>query len=259
MSATPGTHQDLILDQFTRQAAPFSTAKTIVDEKALRLLVEFSGAGPDDTMLDVACGGGLVVCAFAPSVRHATGIDVTPAMLVRARALAQEKALANVSWDQGDVQSLPYPDASFSIVVSRFTFHHFLEPLAVLREMGRVCAPGGRVVVADVQAADDPAKAAEFNRMEKLRDPSHVRAMPIAELEALFDAARLRAPRLAHYELRDELNNLLHRSFPNPGDDVKIREIFAGAAIDDRLGIPIRREAELIHYAYPVAVLAAER
>ena len=259
MSATPSTHQDLILDQFTRQAAPFSTAKTIADEKALRLLVEFSGAGPGDTVLDVACGGGLVVCAFAPSVRHATGIDVTPAMLERARALAQENALANVSWDQGDVQSLPYPDASFSIVVSRFTFHHFLEPLAVLREMVRVCAPGGRVVVADVQAADDPVKATEFNRMEKLRDPSHVRAMPIAELEALFGAAGLRAPRLARYELRDELDNLLRRSFPNSGDDVKIREIFAGAATDDRLGIPVRREAERIHYAYPVAVLAADR
>ena len=259
MSAAPGTHRDLILDQFTRQAAPFSTAQAIADENALRLLVEFSRAGPDNTVLDVACGAGLVVCAFAPSVRHATGIDVTPAMLERARALARDKALANVSWEQGDVQSLPYPDASFTIVVSRFTFHHFPEPLAVLREMVRVCAPGGRVVVADVQAADDPVKAAEFNRMEKLRDPSHVRAMPMAELEALFGAAGLQAPRLARYELRDELDNLLRRSFPNPGDDVKIREIFAAATIDDRLGIPIQREAERIHYAYPVALLAADR
>ena len=56
-------HQDLILDQFTRQAAPFSTSKTIANDEALRLLVEWSGAGSDDTVLDVGCGGGLVVCA----------------------------------------------------------------------------------------------------------------------------------------------------------------------------------------------------
>jgi ubiquinone/menaquinone biosynthesis C-methylase UbiE len=255
----PPSHQDLILDQFTRQAAPFSTAKTIADETALRLLVEFSGAGPEDTVLDIACGGGLVVCAFAQAVRHATGIDVTPAMLDRARALAKSKGLANVSWDQGDVQSLPYPDATFTIVVSRFTFHHFLDPLAVLREMQRVCAPGGRVVVADVEAASNPVKAAEFNRMEKLRDPSHVRAMPIAELRGLFEATGLREPRTIAYELRDELDNLLRRSFPNPGDDGKIREMFAASAIDDRLGIPVRREGDRIHYAYPVAVLAADR
>jgi len=255
----PSSHQDRILDQFTRQATPFSTAKTIADEKALRLLVEFSGAGPDDTVLDVACGGGLVVCAFAQTVRHATGIDVTPAMLERARILAQDKGLANLSWDQGDVQALPYPDASFSIVVSRFTFHHFLDPLAVLKEMIRVCAPGGRVVVADVEAADDPVKAAEFNRMEKLRDPSHVRAMPVTELRGLFDAAGLPEPRMVTYELRDELENLLQRSFPNPGDDAKIRQIFAASAIDHRLGIFVRRDGNRFHYAYPVAVLAADR
>jgi SAM-dependent methyltransferase len=255
----PPSHQALILDQFTRQAAPFSTAKTIADESALRLLVEFSGAGREDTVLDVACGGGLVVCAFAQAVSHATGIDVTPAMLERARALAAGKGLGNVSWDQGDVQPLPYPDATFSIVVSRFTFHHFLDPLAVLKEMLRVCAPGGRVVVADVEAAADPVKAGEFNRMERLRDPSHVRAMPIVELRRLFDAVGLPEPRTTAYELRDELENLLQRSFPNPGDDFRIREMFTASAIDDRLGIPVRREGDRIHYAYPVAVLVADR
>ena len=67
---TRNPHRDLILDQFTRQATPFSTAKTISDEAALRLLLDFSGAGPRDTVLDVACGGGLVVCAFARVVAH---------------------------------------------------------------------------------------------------------------------------------------------------------------------------------------------
>src|SRR5262249_112334 len=82
------SHRDRILDQFTRQALPFSTAPGIRDEAALQLLVETSGAGPDDTVLDVACGPGLVVTAFARVVRHATGIDVTPAMLERAREVA---------------------------------------------------------------------------------------------------------------------------------------------------------------------------
>lgn len=256
---TAANHQDLILDQFTRQATPFNLAQTIASEDALRLLVDFSGAGPDDKVLDVACGGGLVVCAFASVVRHATGIDVTPAMLERCRALARQKNLSNVSWDQGDVQSLPYPDGAFTVVVSRFTFHHFLDPLAVLKEMVRVCAPGGTIVVADVEANADSAKAAEFNRMEILRDPSHVRAMPGAELKQLFRAAGLVETRTGAYELRDELENLLGRSFPNPGDDDKIRAIFSASAGDDRLGIPVRRDGRYIHYAYPVILLAATR
>ncbi len=251
------THQDLILDQFTRQATPFSTAGTITDENALRMITQAAAPRSTDTLLDVACGGGIVVCAFAPHVKHATGIDMTPAMLERAHQLATQKGIANVTWDLGDVTALPYPDGAFDIVVTRFSMHHFLNPLGVLCEMVRVCAPGGRVVVVDMYASDDPAKAAEWNRAEKLRDPSHVRCLTLPELKALFPTTGLAAPSASFYELRDEIRNLLARSFPNPGDDVKIIDMFAASADDDRLGIPIRREGDRIEYAYRVAILAS--
>jgi ubiquinone/menaquinone biosynthesis C-methylase UbiE len=252
-------HQERILDQFTRQAMPFSTANAITDANALRMIVAAGAPRPRDTVLDVACGGGIIVCAFAPEVKHATGIDMTPAMLDRARQLAAEKAVANVSWDQGDVGSLPYADGTFDIVVTRFSMHHFLDPIAALREMVRVCAPGGRVVVVDMYASDDPAKAAEWNRAEKLRDPSHVRCLTLPELKGMFGAVGLPAPQASYYELRDELRNLLRRSFPNPGDDAKIIEMFAASAEDDRLGIPVQRDGDRINYAYRVAILAARR
>ncbi len=254
-----GGHQERILDQFTRQAMPFSTANTITDANALRMIVEAGAPGPNDSVLDVACGGGIVVCAFAPEVKCATGIDMTPAMLDRARQLAAEKGIGNVSWDQGDVGSLPYADARFDIVVTRFSMHHFLDPIAVLREMMRVCAPGGRVVVVDMYASEDPAKAVEWNRLEKLRDPSHVRCLTLPELKGLFGRVGLPEAQATYYELRDEVRNLLRRSFPNPGDDVKIIEMFAASAEDDRLGIPVRRNGDQINYAYRVAVLAARR
>ena len=125
---TNPSHNDLILDQFTRQATPFSTAATINDAAALRLIVETSGAGKDDTVLDVACGGGVVACGFAPHVKHVTGIDMTPAMLERGAKHAAELGLTNLSWQQGDVTRLPFADGAFSIVFTRFSFHHFLEP-----------------------------------------------------------------------------------------------------------------------------------
>jgi ubiquinone/menaquinone biosynthesis C-methylase UbiE len=252
-------HQDRILDQFTRQATPFSTANTITDANALRMIVTAGAPKPSDTVLDVACGGGIIVCAYAPEVKHATGIDMTPAMLDRARQLATEKGITNVSWDQGDVGALPYADGIFDIVVTRFSMHHFLDPLAVLREMKRVCAPDGRVVVVDMYASDDRTKALEWNRLEKLRDPSHVRCLTLPELKGLFSQAGLPAPETTHYELRDEVQNLLRRSFPNPGDDVKITAMFAASAEDDRLGIPVRRDGDKINYAYRVAILAARK
>jgi SAM-dependent methyltransferase len=250
-------HSELILDQFTRQAVPFATAPSIKDEAALKLIVDWSGAGPDDTVLDVACGPGLVVCAFAAVARHATGIDITPAMLDRVRAYAAERGLGNVTWRQGDVLPLAWPDASFTVVTSRFAFHHFLDPLAVLREMARVCAAGGTVMVVD--SAPGPDKADAFNRMEVVRDPSHVRALPLAEHLELFSRAGLPEPRVTHYRLEGELEGLISRSFPRPGDDVTLRRIFADSLAGDTLGIQARRDGETIRYGYPVAVLAARR
>jgi len=219
-------HQSTIIDQFTRQAVPFSTAPGIKDEEALALLVRESGADATDTVLDVACGPGLVVTAFARVVRQATGIDITPAMLDRARALAAERRVTNVRWDHGDVTPLPYADGSFTLVSSRFAFHHFLEPAKVLAEMRRVCAPGGTVVVTDLTASDDPRKAEAFHRMEMLRDPSHARALTLGALEALFRDGGLPLRRRAFYQLQVDVDGVLERSFPAPGDAERIRAMF---------------------------------
>ena len=251
-------HRDAILDQFTRQAMPFATAPSIRDETALRLVIEFSGCGSDDTVLDVACGPGILACAFAKVARQVTGIDLTPAMLDRARALQSEQHLGNVTWQQGDVLPLPYADAAFTLVVSRFAFHHLLDPGAVLAQMRRVCAPGGTVMVID--SAPAPDKADAFNRMEVVRDPSHVRALPEAEHLALFHKAGLPAPRVTHYRLEGELEALIARSFPKPGDDATLRRIFAESLAGDTLGIQARRDPDgATRYGYPVAVLAVRR
>jgi SAM-dependent methyltransferase len=251
------SHRERILDQFTRQAVPFSTAPGIRDEAALRLMVEASAAGPDDTVLDVASGPGLVVGAFARVVRRATGIDVTPAMLARARDLAAAAGLDNVTFTEGDVSHLPWDDGTFSIVVSRFAFHHFPEPAAVLAEMRRVCRPGGRLVVCDLTASPDPVRAAAFHRIEILRDPSHVRALTLAELTGLFEAAGLGTPRATFYRLEFELEGLLQRSFPDPADVDTIRAAYVASVADDALGLGTHRVGDQIRAAYPIAILAA--
>ncbi len=251
------THREAILDQFTRQAVPFATAPGIQDEAALRLVVEFSGAGADDTVLDVACGPGIIVCAFARVVKHATGLDLTPAMLDRARTLQGEKGLGNITWQLGEAMPLPYPDASFSIITSRFAFHHFLDPLTAIKEMARVCRPDGKVVVVDSAPTPDTANA--FNAMELVRDPSHTRAMPLEELKDLYRQAGLPEPRTTGYRLEGELEGLIERSFPNPGDDETLRRIFRASVDGDTLGIGARRDGETIRYGYPVAVLVADK
>jgi SAM-dependent methyltransferase len=252
------SNADLVVEQFTWQAAPFANSAAMRDEDALRRLVEFSGADAEDTVLDVACGPGLVVAAFAKASRHATGIDLTPAMIDKAREHTTALGLSNVDWRAGNVLPLPFPDRSFLIVVSRFAFHHFPDPLAVLREMTRVCARPGRVVVADVAASNDPRKAAALNAMERLRDPSHARALSLGELRRLFGQAGLPAPRETFYDVRGDLDGLLKTSFPGAGDLPVIRKMFEDSLADDRLGMKTMRKGDRILLSYPIAILAAD-
>ncbi len=254
------SHHDTILDQFTRQAVPFSTAAPIRDAAAIQLIVDAAGTTADDTVLDVACGPGLVACAFAKRARQVTGIDLTPAMLERGRALAAEQGLTNVVFRQGDVLPLPFAEATFSIVVSRFAFHHFPDPAAVMAEMRRVCRPGtGRVVVADLTASPDPAKAAAFHRMEMLRDPSHARALTLDELRGLFRGAGFAPPTEAYWQMQIDVEDLLQRSFPVPGSEDTIRQMFSDAVADDAMGLATRREDGRVRFTYRNVVLAAPR
>lgn len=253
------SHRDTILDQFSRQAVPFSTAPPIRDEGALQLLVDAAGTAADDTVLDVACGPGLVACAFARVARQVTGIDLTPAMIERAQVLAAENGCSNVRFQIGDVLPLPFPDAAFSIVVSRFAFHHFQDPAAVLAEMRRVCRPGGRVVVADLMASPNPAKAAAFHRMEMLRDPSHARALTLDDLRALYRTTGLAIPSETFWRMDIDVDGLLARSFPQPGSEPVIRRMFADAVADDALGLETRREHGRLRFTYSNVVLSAQR
>jgi 2-polyprenyl-3-methyl-5-hydroxy-6-metoxy-1,4-benzoquinol methylase len=70
-------HNDLIIDQFTKQAIPFTQNAAHSAEYAIKRLVTLSNVSKKDTVLDVACGSGLISCELARVVHHVTGIDIT--------------------------------------------------------------------------------------------------------------------------------------------------------------------------------------
>ena len=248
-------HQAEIVAQFTRQAIPFTQVPGHLD--SLSLLVEMAQVTDEDSVLDLACGPGLVTCEFARHARHVTGIDFTPAMIEQARKRQQEAGLVNLDWAVGDVLPLPYPDDIFARVITRYSFHHFLDPRAVLAEMIRACMPGGRVLVADV--AVDPAKSAAYDQMEIIRDPSHTHALDVDEFAELFQQSGLVACRQGNYGVKIELETQLRASFPRPGDTERLREMIIGDIGVDNLGINAHREGDAVAYTVPVMIFVGRK
>lgn len=251
------TQNEAIVQQFTKQAIAFTNMPIHSNKDAFKLLFRLTKVSPQDSVLDVACGSGLFACTFAELAHHVTGIDLTPAMIERAQLLQQEKQLNNITWQIGDVLPLPYKDASFSLVITRYSFHHFVAPQAVLAEMKRVCVPGGKVVVVDVAPALDKVDA--YNHMEKLRDPSHIKALTVDELQAMAQQVGLVNLKIGFYSLEIELEKQLQASFPNSGDADRIRQLFIEDLTTDNLGVSSHMRGNEIYFTYPIAVIVGEK
>lgn len=250
-------HNDLIIDQFTKQAIPFTQNAAHSAEYAVKRLVTLSNVSKKDTVLDVACGSGLVSFELAKVVYHVTGIDITPAMIEQANLLRQQMNLYNIKYEIGDVAHLPYGDESFSIVITRYSFHHLVDPHSVLSEMKRVCIPKGRVVVIDATPASD--KVDMYNYVEILRDPSHVKALTFAELLEMFKEIGLTIINTDSYGVEMDLERLLQSSFPNPGDKDKIRQLFIEDVQNNILGVNSHYIGTEIHFTYPTSMIIAQK
>lgn len=248
----------LIVEQFSAQAAPFARLAAHSASDAMRLVREAAGVGPGDEVLDVACGPGIVACDFARHAARVTGIDLTPAMIEQARALQAERGLDNVDWRVGDVSALPFEADVFNVAFTRYSFHHLLDPAGALAELARVARPGGRVVVVDVYSSG-PEQAAAYDRAEKLRDPSHVRALGLDELTGLFDEAGLEGVSTCFYGLDVDLEELLGSSAPEPGAADEVRRIFRADVGVDRLGVNARWKDGAIVFTFPIVVVVGRK
>jgi ubiquinone/menaquinone biosynthesis C-methylase UbiE len=244
-----------IRDQFGKQADAYARLVRSRADPSFTRFIDALHLTSADHVLDVGCGTGLLSLSLAGIAAHVTGVDLTPEMLEQARVLQAELKIGNVRWLQGDVLSLPFADETFSTVVTKATFHHLTDPAAVLSEMIRVCAPAGRIAVSDL--TPDAAKVESFDRIEKLRDPSHVHALPVEDLRSVGRAAGLRELAFWQTATAMPLEAVLATSFPDPGNLERVRALYREDAVSgqDRLGMSAREENGQILVSYPMTTL----
>lgn len=192
-------------DRFARTAqrvAARQDARSALLAREVRDFVQPSG---DERALDVGTGAGALALALAPLVREVVGLDPVPELL----ELARGRALPNTEFVEGDGTALPFPDGSFDLAGTHRTLHHIARPDRVVLELARVTRRGGRVLVVDQLAPDDPAQAAALHAFETARDPSHTRLLADGELRELFAASGLALVRERREEERRDLSAYL--------------------------------------------------
>jgi ubiquinone/menaquinone biosynthesis C-methylase UbiE len=158
-------------------------------ERAFRdRLVRLARIESGERVLDVACGTGSLALAAARTVGprgEVHGLDASGSMIGRARRKAR-KAGARATFITGVVESLPYPDGRFDVVLGTLMLHHLPpdERRQCAREMRRVLAPGGRVLAADF--GTDTGRRGWISRIHR-----HRGGVGVEEIAALLTGAGL--------------------------------------------------------------------
>ena len=149
--ATPATSPDFAAIK-TRQQATWASGDFAVVGTTLQLVGELLAEAADvragEKVLDVAAGNGNATLAAAHRFADVTSTDFVPALLDKGRARAQAEGL-DVHFQVADAEALPFPDASFDVVLSTFGCMFTPEHARVAREMMRVLRPGGRLGMAN--------------------------------------------------------------------------------------------------------------
>jgi SAM-dependent methyltransferase len=205
-------------------------------ERVQRLLGPFTGA---EAALDAGSGTGSLAFALAPHVREVVAVDKRTEYVEAGRELAPN----NVRFVEGDATALPFDYAAFDIAGSLRVLHHVRRPELAVSELARVTRPGGRVFVADHLGSVDPLRSLEMDRFERLRDPSHQRLLPDADIHGFLDANDLVL--LTHEVTRErvDLEQRLELADVPEEERARLRGLAPGSVFEIEVGWYVARKS----------------
>jgi ubiquinone/menaquinone biosynthesis C-methylase UbiE len=240
MSIGTGGQQTDVQRQFGPIAANYATSPIHASGPDLAELVKAAALSGSERVLDLGCGAGHTALAVAPHVAEVIAIDLTDEMLATAAGLAAARDVANVNFRRADVAALPFEDASFDVVTSRYSAHHYDQPARAVAEARRVLRPGGRFVLVDTIAPESPALDTFINGAELLRDTSHVRNWRLSEWRGLIEAAGFAVD--VPFEMTIDLDgpSWVARSHTPAGLVAALRTLFAAAPAPARAAFDVR-------------------
>ena len=159
----------------------------IKDDNHLSLLLDLVSEGKYNKILDIGTGTGYLAFPLAEkfSTASVVGIDIAEVIVEKNNAIVKEKNIPNLSFQVFDGLKYPFDDSSFDLIVTRYAFHHFPNVTDAIRQMNRILAKGGKVIVSDPMRneKDDNGIIDDFMRVKK---DGHIQFYSSNELDELF-------------------------------------------------------------------------
>lgn len=224
------SHEASVSAQFSPQAEAYVASAVHAQGKDLALLAEIVSARPAGSALDLGCGGGHTSFVLARAMQSVVAYDLSDAMLAAVRAEADRRGLGNLTIRQGRAERLPFPDAAFDVVATRYSAHHWNDVPAGMSEARRVLKPGGLMVVMDAIAPERPLLDTWLQALELMRDTSHVRDYSLTNWKVMLEETGFSIDTIVQYRLRLEFRSWIERINTPEIQSQAIRAVQARAA-----------------------------
>ena len=250
-----------VREQFSQHADYYAQSSSHATGNTLDVILDFAAPKGTERALDVATGTGFTAFVLAPKVGYVVATDLTPEMVAKAAELAAEQAIDNVTFSVAAAESLPFATASLDLVTCRLAPHHFQDVPKFLSEVHRVLRTDGLFCLADSVSPESEKLIAWQNRVEALRDDSHVYGRPPSQWDALITDAGFSLERTAH--VRNAQMSFLWwvRPEQNPPEIVQeIRDAFAQLSPEEaKRHYTVEPADDDFYFSWPMYAVKARR
>ncbi len=253
---TDSAHSQVVQRQFGEQASAYLSSAVHASGPELEVLSRAVAERPGTSVLDLGCGAGHVSFGVAPFAASVLAYDLSEQMLGVVAAAAAERQLDNVVTRQGAAEQLPFEDASFDFVFSRYSAHHWREPAQALREVRRVLRPDGEAVFIDVVSPAIALYDTYLQAVELLRDTSHVRDYSVSQWHEMAGSAGLLVTGHSMQQLRLDFASWVQRMRTPPLLQKAIRLLQQSVGEETRSHFEILEDGS---FTVDVMVLGAKR
>lgn len=196
------SHDDATADQYGQRADAYVSSAVHAQGADLDQIEAAARAASARQALDLGCGGGHVAYRLAAAATAVDAVDPAEGMLAAVAREARARGLANLAVHHAGAEALPFDDARFDFLASRYSLHHWRDAAAGLTEARRVLAPGGIAVFVDVVAPEAALLDTHLQTVELLRDGTHVRDHSVPEWVGMLARARFAVRGVTRRRLR---------------------------------------------------------
>ncbi len=247
--------------QFDRQATEYAASIPHATSESLTIMSRWASERRYSIGLDIATGPGFTAFAMAPFCGIMIASDIAPKMLEQAREIALSRGISNVRFEIIDAHALTFEDCSMDLVTSRTAPHHFRDVPLFLSEVQRVLKPGGAFILADTSTSENETLARWHQKVEALRDPTHIAALSPSRWMRVMQQSGLAVKRSADARVDMQFQDWVERSGTGTETVAKLFDEFSDVdpAVASEYRIKPIGDGSDFAFSWPVFVCQAEK